>query len=357
MQLNQPLLQVFGQGRVFKDNQGRINSLAFHRAEDLLVTAGDDDSIHLYNINSGTMEKVIQSKKHGAAHVSFTHHPSNVIYASRKGTDHQLRYLSLYDNQYVRYFGGHTARVTGVTMSPKNDLFLSAAEDREVRLWDLRVNACQGLVRCPSQPAAAFDEQGLVFAVATDSGVVKLYDVRSYDKGPFATFAVPSLANTAACFASVGFSSDGALLQAATGSSLFVLDAFEGTVKARHSTGAATGSPTHQASFSADSKFITSGCEDRLVRTWSTETGAEVAVMSGHAGVPAVVGWAPRRLLLASACDALCMWVPNIQSGGQQDSRHAAAASQQLPGYRQPPVQKVQSQHQQFYQQQAKAVY
>lgn len=45
-----------------------------------------------------------------------------------QGTDHQLRYLSLYDNQYVRYFGGHSARVTGVTMSPKNDLFLSAAE-------------------------------------------------------------------------------------------------------------------------------------------------------------------------------------------------------------------------------------
>lgn len=32
--------------------------------------------------------------------------------------------------------------------------------------------------------------QGLVFAVATESGVVKLYDVRSYDKGPFDAFTV-----------------------------------------------------------------------------------------------------------------------------------------------------------------------
>ena len=32
--------------------------------------------------------------------------------------------------------------------------------------------------------------QGLVFAVATESGIVKLYDVRSYDKGPFDTFSV-----------------------------------------------------------------------------------------------------------------------------------------------------------------------
>jgi hypothetical protein len=32
--------------------------------------------------------------------------------------------------------------------------------------------------------------QGLVFAVATESGIVKLYDVRSYDKGPFDAFTV-----------------------------------------------------------------------------------------------------------------------------------------------------------------------
>jgi hypothetical protein len=32
--------------------------------------------------------------------------------------------------------------------------------------------------------------QGLVFAVAASAGVIKLYDVRSYDKGPFDTFNV-----------------------------------------------------------------------------------------------------------------------------------------------------------------------
>lgn len=58
------------------------------------------------------------------------------------------------------------------------------------------MNACQGVVKCPAQPSAAFDEQGLVFAVAADSGIIKLYDVRSYDKGPFATFAVGNPSTT-----------------------------------------------------------------------------------------------------------------------------------------------------------------
>lgn len=32
----------------------KINSLDFHRTEDLLITASDDESIRLYNISSGT---------------------------------------------------------------------------------------------------------------------------------------------------------------------------------------------------------------------------------------------------------------------------------------------------------------
>ncbi len=59
-------------------------------------------------------------------------HGLNPKVFSLQGNDHALRYLSLHDNQYLRYLKGHTARVTAVAMSPKNDLFMSAAE---VRFW------------------------------------------------------------------------------------------------------------------------------------------------------------------------------------------------------------------------------
>lgn len=69
-----------------QENTGRINSLDFHRREDLLVTAGEDDSVHLYNINSGTVEKTVFSRKYGVAHIRFTHHPYSVVYASNKAS-------------------------------------------------------------------------------------------------------------------------------------------------------------------------------------------------------------------------------------------------------------------------------
>lgn len=67
-----------------QDFQARVNSIDFHRTEELLITASDDDSIRLYNTASGDKAEVLFSRKYGAQNICFTHHPSSVIYATRK---------------------------------------------------------------------------------------------------------------------------------------------------------------------------------------------------------------------------------------------------------------------------------
>ena len=67
-----------------QDYKARINSLAFHRAQDLLATASDDDSIHLYNVHAGSQSKFVQSKKYGASHLCFTHAEDAVLHATTK---------------------------------------------------------------------------------------------------------------------------------------------------------------------------------------------------------------------------------------------------------------------------------
>jgi COMPASS component SWD2 len=44
-------------------------------------------------------------------------------------------------------------------MSPVDDTFLSGGLDGSVRLWDLRTNVCQGLLRCRGSPVASFDPE------------------------------------------------------------------------------------------------------------------------------------------------------------------------------------------------------
>lgn len=63
-------------------------------------------------------------------------------------------------------------------------------QDKEVRLWDVRTPQCQAVLTCPCQATVAYDQQGLVFAVGLDNGIIKLFDAGNYEQGPFETFTV-----------------------------------------------------------------------------------------------------------------------------------------------------------------------
>ncbi|PKU83046.1 Flagellar WD repeat-containing protein Pf20 [Dendrobium catenatum] len=184
-ELDDTMVQSMAVGAAFTDYGGSITSLDFHRKEDLLVTASEDDSVRLYNIVDAILLKTMYHKKHGTDRICFTHHPSSIICSSRynlESTNESLRYLSMYDNRCLRYFKGHNKRVVSLCMSPINDSFMSGSLDHSVRIWDLRVNACQGILRLRGRPSVAYDQQGLVFAVAMEGGAIKLFDSRSYDK-------------------------------------------------------------------------------------------------------------------------------------------------------------------------------
>jgi hypothetical protein len=51
------------------------------------------------------------AQKYGVELVRFTHHEQCVLCTSRppSAEDYAVRYLSLYDNQYLRFFAGHQA--------------------------------------------------------------------------------------------------------------------------------------------------------------------------------------------------------------------------------------------------------
>lgn len=61
-----------------------MNSIDLHRVHDLLVTAGDDDHLHVYDTAEGRHLATIPSLKYGCQNVVWTHSPEKVVFASNK---------------------------------------------------------------------------------------------------------------------------------------------------------------------------------------------------------------------------------------------------------------------------------
>ena len=111
-------------------------------------------------------------------------------------------------------------------MSPVDDTFISGSLHKTIRLWDLQSPNCQGLMHLQGKPVCSFDPEGLIFTAGVNSEMVKLYDLRSFDKGPFATFKTQY--DRTCEWTRVKFSSEGKLILISTnGSFIHLIDAFK----------------------------------------------------------------------------------------------------------------------------------
>lgn len=275
------------------------------------------DTLRCYDAQGGKPRKTILSKKYGVDLVRFTHKSTNVIYTGPN--DGVIRYLSLHDNAYLRYFSGHRGRVTSVELCPVSDAFLSAGEGGDgIRVWDLRSASGQaeGILAVPGSPLIAFDPQGLIFAVATESRHIRLYDLANYGAGPFAVFEIVDQEHPQSQWTGLAFSPDGRDLLLDTDLGHFYLvDAFEGNVKhvcrSKNASSAVKRSPRAAAWTPDGSHIVRCQAGSELLTLWRPSDGQLVAQLSGHTRPPQSIMFNPRYAMMVSSCANLAFWLPD----------------------------------------------
>ena len=353
------LLALYSYLQLFNFSSPSIyaTSLSFDDSGEFLLTACSDESLQLYNAKEGRHLKTLLSKKYGCHLARFTHHNASIIYASTKGDD-TIRYLSTHDNQFLRYFKGHTAAVTSLALCPASDTFISGSLDNTVRLWSLSSPSPQGRLNLATPTLATYDPSATVIAIASPStSSILLYDLRNYDKPPFATFDVRALDALPAIMASpladgagaprdwtkLEFSNDGKSLLVGTNNTLghLLLDAFSGDLKAllqrppqylplnisnlRATPWPPMNAPAGQGDvcFSADGRYVVGGSggeRDAVVWDVQGHVDEETKSLAPMAGLPCkvrvgVVEWNPRYNMVATAYRGGGFWLPEEGAG------------------------------------------
>lgn len=277
------------------NSQSSITSLDVDGTGELVVAAVDDDSLRIMSLDKGAESHTVLAKSVGCSLARFTHHKNAVIFASTKSqstanqtfthsteSNYAIQYLSVYDDRYLRHFHGHTSQLRSLSMSPVDDSFMSAAGsgDNTVRFWDLRSNQSSRRVEIPTlitdnqstepAPLACYDPQGLIFAVASHSTAIRLFDIRSTASGPFTTFnldrPISAPSGISSQFTVLKFSPDGqTLLVGSNLSKLSLIDAYEGQIKQKFESISTSKSSQLDATFTSDGQYILAGSEDGKV--------------------------------------------------------------------------------------------
>jgi WD40 repeat protein len=148
VRLDTRVLRNLSVGRVHRGFTKPVHSLEFSPDGSVLVGAASDDTLRVLDAQSGEPAKLLMVKKYGVDLMRLVGPDGRAaLCASRRAVDCAVRLLSVHTNAYLCYFRGHRDRVASLAAAPGGDGFASAAEDAEVRFWDVRTPVCQGVLR------------------------------------------------------------------------------------------------------------------------------------------------------------------------------------------------------------------
>jgi WD40 repeat protein len=295
--------------KTFSKHKSPINSMEFSADGTKIVTTAENNFISVYDVEEGCVDKVINSNIYGAGHVCWGAH-REIILVSSTLKDNHVRYLSLYDNKYVRVFSGHEEKVTDMVLSAERDQLLTCSDDKNFRVFDIRVNECTHIMKCGATPIVAIDPEGLVIAVGLESTTMRLYDFRNLTAGPFEKFPFDS--PPARTWTKLKFSPLGNQVMVNTNTpTVMLIEAFSASYNyILNSNDVIPGLHEVKGSFfsdySMDERFLFTGGPNGVVSVFETKDGNKFTELkSKHRGHVTHTLFNPLYRVMATASDEL----------------------------------------------------
>ncbi|HEY9811538.1 MAG TPA: serine/threonine-protein kinase [Halomicronema sp.] len=291
-----------------KDHSSVVTSLAISSNSLIIASGSLDDTIKLWNINTGELFNTLFGHLNAVNSVAFS--PDGKLLASCSD-DGNIKLWNPSKGTLVATLVGHLRDINSVAISSDGKFLASGSEDRTVKLWDLtkgftgnefhpirNFSGRSGMIKC-----VTFSPNGDKVASGGLDNNIYLWNVAKGD-------LLSTLSGHFNSINTVAISPDGNIL--ASGSkdqTIKIWDISKNTPMLLRSLTGHT-SMVNSLVFSPQGNTLISASSDNTIKLWQVATGKLITSLGGHLGGVNAVALAPdgKTILSGSSDKTIKIW-------------------------------------------------
>jgi WD40 repeat protein/energy-coupling factor transporter ATP-binding protein EcfA2 len=291
--------------RTLSGHNESVSSVSFSSDGKTLASGSWDKTIKLWNVETGEEIRTLTGYQDYVNSVSFS---SDSKTLASGGNDSTIKLWNVETGQEIRTLTGHNESVSSVSFSSDGKTLASGSEDKTIKLWNVEtgqeIRTLTG--HNESVQSVSFSSDGKTLASGSYDNTIKLWNVETGQE-------IRTLTGHNDRVYSVSFSPDGKTLASGSGDDTIKLWNVETGKEIRTLTG--HNYYVYSVSFSSDGKTLASGSVDKTIKLWNVETGKEIRTLSGHNDYVSSVSFSSDGKTLASGSwdDTIKLW--NLETG------------------------------------------
>ncbi|MDE0681276.1 MAG: sigma-70 family RNA polymerase sigma factor [Candidatus Poribacteria bacterium] len=274
-----------------------VNSVAFSSDGKTLVSGSKDNTIRLWDAQTGTLRKTLTLIGHKGEIWEMAFSPDGKILATWSWEwESPIHLWDVETGARLHNFVGEARdNVNSMAFSPDGNTLASPLDNGTIRLWNTQTGELSRILigHTYHVSCVAFSPDGKMLASGSYDGTLRLWDAETGELRNTRTGYTSAVVN-------VSFSPDGNTVASAMGDDTVGLwNAQTGT--RRHTLKVARTHSIESLSFSPDNKTLAGAGYGRIIHLWDAETGALRNTLGGHTDVVAGVSFSsPDGKTLAS---------------------------------------------------------
>ncbi|WAL58712.1 serine/threonine protein kinase [Thermocoleostomius sinensis A174] len=270
-----------------------VTSVAVHPKEQLVVSSSLDDTIKLWNLQTGEERTTLIGHSKGVNTIAISPDGKRLLSGS---DDYTLKVWNLHNGSLLGTLHGHARDVNAVAISPDGKLLVSGGEDRTIRLWSATTGALlKTLPGVGMIKAIAISRNGCILASGGLDNKIKLWSLQTGEQ-------LRTLVGHTNSVNAIAFTPDGQWLL--TGSKDKTVRLWNAQTGELFRTFSDHIREVSAVTVTPNGKTLISGSSDTTIKLWDMATGKVTYTWTDHADTVNAIALSPdSRLLVSGSSD------------------------------------------------------